>query len=145
VLDPTEIEVRVFPDRTPLVSTATGLDDSIFVAFPKLPELLLPQQNACPAAIAQAELLPTEMAVTLFPLNAPVVVTATGTYELTKVEFPSCPFEPSPQQKTDPEAIAQAELVPTDTDVTTFPANTPAVLTGTGIEEFSELEFPKIG
>jgi hypothetical protein len=142
--DPDEIDVTVFPAKTPLVSTATGEEAETLVAFPNWPEPLFPQQYAWPVAIAQTWLSPAEILVTVFPDNAPVVVTGTGIREVTEAEFPSCPLPPSPQQNTDPDAIAQAKLLPTVTDVTTLPAKTPEELTGTGTVEFSEVPFPKL-
>ena len=51
--DPAEIAVIVFPASTPVVLTATGIQEFDVDEFPSWPELPSPQQKAAPLAMAQ--------------------------------------------------------------------------------------------
>ena len=94
-----DICVTVLPLSTPAVLTATGTLLCVVELFPSCPWLLYPQQYAAPLLSTAHECAPpTAISTIVFPLNTPLVFTATGT-ELLLVElFPSCPWLLYPQQ-----------------------------------------------
>ena len=74
-----------------------------------------------------------------------MVLTATGTLVIEVVPLPSWPELPAPQQYAlSSEAIAQVCEVPAEICLIVLPANTPVVLTATGISELVVELLPRL-
>jgi hypothetical protein len=99
---PAEICIRVTVDSTPVAVTATGVVTGVLVVvlFPSCPRPSFPQQYAFPSVDrAQVNCWPAEIWVSVTPVSAPEVVTATGVFCGVVVDpFPSSPEVSSPQQ-----------------------------------------------
>ena len=129
------IWVRVTPDRSPEVDTATGTSVLVVELLPSWPSLSWPQQYAAPADdSAQTKPCPASIWLTVTPDSTPEVVTATGTLLSLWEPLPSVPFELAPQQYTAPPPSAQVKLVPSAIPVTVTPdIGVPLVITATGV------------
>ncbi len=85
--------MTVLPESTPDAVTATGTRLVVVLLMPNWPSLLLPQVATVPSE--QSAMLwwsPAEMATTVLPESAPVVVTATGTLLSVVVLLPNWPM-----------------------------------------------------
>ncbi len=91
--------VRLTPDSTPEVDTATGTRLCVVMLFPSWPLPLAPQQYAAPLEpAAQVWPYPAVICMMLTPDSTPEVDTATGTRLLVVLLIPSWPFPLDPQQ-----------------------------------------------
>ena len=91
-LSPVLTWVRVTPDGTPPVDTATGTLLFTVELFPSWPLMFHPQQYTAPAELtAHAKLSPVLTWVRVTPDGTPPVDTATGTLLFTVELFPSWP------------------------------------------------------
>jgi hypothetical protein len=87
---PALIAVRVLPDNTPEVSTATGTLESEVEFLPNLPPAPCPQQYALPAeSKAHVWKLPFVIATRVLPDNTPEVSTDTGDRTVPEATPPS--------------------------------------------------------
>ena len=82
--------VTVCPASAPLVTIGVGSLTGTLSPVPSWPQKLSPQHSTPLVPVsAHAELLPTQIWVTVLPARAPVVLTATGSRALVFVPSPS--------------------------------------------------------